>query len=140
MPADLQLTFDFLTDLRFNNNKTWFDENRKQYEKARTVFENFIADIMGRFKPVEDLGNTTVKECAFRINRDVRFSKDKTPYKAHMSAVIGKGRRKNMDRSYYVHIEPGACMVAGGIYMPSSEQLKQIRAAIALKPAKLAPY
>ena len=137
MPTTLQITLDFLTDLRFNNNKTWFDENRKQYDKARAAFEAFITAIMQHFKPVEDLGNTTLKECLYRINRDVRFSKDKTPYKTSMSAVIGKGGRKSTGRSYYIHLEPGASMVAGGIYMPSPEQLKQIRAAIAVKPAKL---
>lgn len=137
MPASLQFTLDFLQDLRFNNNKSWFDENRKRYEQARATFETFIGDIIQHFKPVEDLGNTTVKECLYRINRDIRFSKDKTPYNAHMAALIGKGGRKGEGRGYYVHIEPGASMIAGGFYMPTPEQLKQIRQAIAAKPTKL---
>lgn len=137
MPASLQFTLDFLQDLRFNNHKAWFDENRKRYEQARATFEAFVGDIIQHFKPVEDLGNTTVKECLYRINRDIRFSKDKTPYNAHMAALIGKGGRKGEGRGYYVHIEPGASMIAGGFYMPTPEQLKQIREAIADKPAKL---
>ncbi len=81
MPQNLQVTLDYLEDLRFNNNKTWFDENRTRYDLARAYFEELVADVLQHFTPVEDLGKTTVKECAFRINRDVRFSKDKTPYK-----------------------------------------------------------
>src|SRR4051794_21376483 len=105
MPQNLQLTLDYLEDLRFNNNKTWFDENRTRYNQARSNFEALLADILQHFAPVEDVGKTAAKDCMFRINRDVRFSKDKTPYKINMGALIGNGGRKTNERSYYLNIE-----------------------------------
>lgn len=132
MPKDLQTTLDFLTDLRFNNYKSWFDENRKRYDKARGAFEALIGDVIQKFAPVEDLGKTTAKECIFRINRDVRFSKDKTPYKTNMGAVVGSVGRKSAGNSYYIQIAPGECGIAGGVYMPSPEELKKLRAYIAV--------
>ena len=131
MPAALQVTLDFLEDIRFNNNRVWFQDNRKRYDAAQANFNQLIEAIMQQFGEVEDLGRTTVKECVYRINRDVRFSKDKTPYKFHMGAVIGNGGRKSTGRSYYIQIQPGESMVAGGVYMPEAEQLKHIRAATA---------
>lgn len=136
MPENLQFTLDYLLDLRFNNNKPWFDENRKRYQQAMANFEALVADIIRQFKPVEDLGDTTVKECLFRINRDIRFTKDKTPYKSHFSAHIGKGGRKGSGRSYYVQVEPGGSFIAGGVYAPEPEQLKRIRATIAADSGK----
>ncbi len=130
MPQNLQFTLDFLEELRFNNNKTWFDENRKRYDQARSYFEELITDVIQHFAPVEDLGKTTAKDCIFRINRDVRFSKDKTPYKMNMGALIGKGGRKTSERSYYINIEPGNSFIAGGVYAPMPEHTKAIRAAI----------
>ncbi len=130
MPQNLQLTLDYLEDLRFNNNKTWFDENRKRYDQARANFEELVADVLQHFAPVEDLGKTTAKECIFRINRDVRFSRDKTPYKTNMGALIGKWGRKTIERSYYLNIEPGNSFIAGGVYAPMPEHTKAIRAAI----------
>lgn len=138
MPQSLQVTLDFLQDLRFNNSRTWFEENRARYEQARRSVESLIEDIIRKFAPVEDLGKLTPKECMFRINRDVRFSKDKSPYKTAMGIVIGKGGRKSTERSYYLHIEPNdSAFIAAGVYDPSPEQLKAIRQAIAEKPQPL---
>jgi uncharacterized protein (TIGR02453 family) len=137
MPANLQTTLSFLEDLRFNNNKTWFDANRKRYEEARGNVEALVADIIGQFAPVEDLGKTTAKECLYRINRDIRFSKDKTPYKINFGILIGNGGRKSTGRTYYLNIQPGECFIAGGVYDPQPEDLKRIRAAIAKDPDKL---
>lgn len=137
MPQNLQTTLDFLMDLRFNNYKSWFDENRPHYEKARGAFESLLNDVMRQFAPVENLGKTTAKECMYRINRDVRFSKDKTPYKTNMGAIIGNGGRKSAGNSYYIQIMPGESGIAGGVYMPSPEELKKLRAYIALHGDKL---
>lgn len=138
MPKSLQVTLDFLIDLRFNNSRSWFEENRARYEQARRSVEVLIEDIIRQFAPVEDLGKLTPKECMFRINRDVRFSKDKSPYKTAMGIVIGKGGRKSTERSYYLHIEPNdSAFIAAGVYDPSPEQLKAIRQAIAEKPEAL---
>ncbi len=130
MPQNLQFTLDFLEELGFNNSKTWFDENRKRYDQARANFEELVTDVIQQFAPVEDLGKTTAKECIFRINRDVRFSKDKTPYKLNMGALIGNGGRKTSERSYYLNLEPGNSFIAGGVYAPLPEHTKAIRAAI----------
>lgn len=137
MPADLQLALSFLEDLRFNNRRDWFEANRKRYEAARAATESFVTAILSQFKPVEDVGSTSAKECFFRINRDVRFSKDKAPYKTNFGIVLGKGGRKATGRSYYLNLEPGGTFIAAGIYDPSPEQLKHIRAIIAEDPAKL---
>lgn len=136
MPQALQFTLDFLEDLRFNNNKTWFDENRKRYEQARSHFEALIDDIIHGFAAVEGLGKTSAKDCIFRINRDVRFSKDKMPYKTNFGALIGNGGRKTTERSYYLNLEPGNSFIAGGVYAPLPEHLKSIRETIAADDGK----
>lgn len=130
MPQNLQFALDFLEDLRFNNNKTWFDENRKRYDQARAYFEALVTDVIDHFSGIEDLGKTTAKDCIFRINRDVRFSKDKTPYKSNFGALIGSGGRKTTERSYYINLEPGGSFIAGGVYAPLPEHTKAIREAI----------
>jgi uncharacterized protein (TIGR02453 family) len=100
MPQDLQKTLDFLRDLRDNNERVWFEANRKRYQEARAAFETLIEDVLLAFGEVEDLGDTSVKECVYRINRDVRFSKDKSPYKVNMGAIIARGGRKGNAPSY----------------------------------------
>lgn len=138
MPPSLQTTLDFLVDLRYNNYRSWFEENRARYEQARGAVEDLVADIIRRFGPVEDLGKVTPKECLFRINRDVRFSKDKSPYKTHFGIVIGREGRKSTGRSYYLHVEPGDnAFIAAGVYDPTPEQLKTIRQTIASNPQAL---
>ncbi len=131
MPSNLQTTLSFLEDLRFNNNRDWFNANRKQYDAARAAFESLVGEILTRFSPIENIGETTVKQCIFRINRDIRFSKYKSPYKVNMGALIGNGGRKSAGRTYYLNIEPGESFIAGGVYDPSPDQLKRIRQAIA---------
>jgi uncharacterized protein (TIGR02453 family) len=138
MPESLQHTLDFLRDLRANNNRAWFEQNRKRYDAARGHFEAFVAELILSIGQVDDLGGVTVKECVYRINRDVRFSPDKSPYKTNMGAVIGKGGRKSGVRSYYVQVEPGGqSMVAGGLYMPSAVELDRVRRSVARDAAPL---
>jgi uncharacterized protein (TIGR02453 family) len=137
MPASLQTVFTFLEDLRFHNNREWFNANRKRYDEARAAVEAFTEEVIRQFKPVEDLGDTTAKACLYRINRDIRFSKDKTPYKINFGVLIGDGGRKSTGRSYYVNIQPGESFIAGGVYDPSPDQLKRIRETIARDPAAL---
>ncbi len=121
-------TLKFLKDLKKNNNKSWFDDNRKNYESARSDFnaltEKLIASISSFDPPI---GSLMVKECVFRINRDVRFSKDKKPYKNNMACYFNKNGKKGSGAGYYLHIEPGNSMVAGGIWMPESSDLTKIR-------------
>ncbi len=137
MPEILQNTLDFLRDLRTNNNKAWFDQHRKQYDAARGHFEEFVSELIMALSDIEDLGGVTAKDCIFRINRDIRFSPDKTPYKTNMSAVIGQGGKKAAGRSYYVQIAPdGQSMLAGGVHSPSSQELEKVRRSIADDPQK----
>ncbi|HEY0040924.1 MAG TPA: DUF2461 domain-containing protein [Flavisolibacter sp.] len=121
-------TLKFLTQLKKNNNKPWFDANRAQYEAARIDFSNFIQLVIEAVQKTD----TTVtglmsKDCMFRINRDIRFSNDKTPYKAHFGASIKRGGRKSAFAGYYFHLEPGNSFIGGGMWMPEAPALKNMR-------------
>src|SRR6476660_1610082 len=115
-------TLKFLKDLKKNNNKTWFDAHRKQYEAAKNDFENFIQSVLDKHsKNDADLKELTAKKCMFRINRDVRCSKDKSPYKTNLVASMDKGGKKSGLAGYYFHLEHGRSFVGGGIWMPSPD-------------------
>lgn len=122
-------TIKFLKNLAANNNKPWFDENRKVYESAKVDFEGFVGRLMKQMVPLEPtLEGQKEKDAIFRIFRDVRFSKDKTPYKAHFGAFISRGGRKYPGAGYYIHIEPGGKSFAGGgLWMPEPGLLKAVR-------------
>ena len=122
-------TIKFLKDLKKNNNKPWFDKNRKVYETAKADFACFIqAAIVQHGKKDASIKNLVAKDCLFRINRDVRFSKDKSPYKSNFGASINKGGRKaEHSAGYYFHLEPGNSFAGGGIWMPIPEELKKVR-------------
>lgn len=123
-----QATLDFLSDLTENNNRDWFDANRKNYEAAKKNVEAFVGELlegMIAFEPA--LAGINAKNCTFRIFRDVRFSKDKTPYKTNMGAYISKGGKSSPMAGYYLHIQPGGAFIAGGIYAPPADVLKNIR-------------
>jgi uncharacterized protein (TIGR02453 family) len=124
-----RLTLDFLKALKRHNNRNWFNEHKTLYEDAKRDFEIFISELIQKIaefdRAVEGL---QVKDCVFRLYRDIRFSKDKTPYKYHFGAVVGEGGRKSDLASYYFHIEPGGnSLLAGGKWMPSNEHLLAIR-------------
>ena len=128
MPINLRETLDFLRDLQANNNRQWFEQNRKRYDTARAHFEALVSDLIVDFSEVENLTGVIAKDCIFRINRDIRFSPDKTPYKTNLGAVIGQGGRKPIGRSYYVQIAPdGHSFIAGGMHSPSREELDKVR-------------
>ncbi len=118
----------FLEDLRDNNTREWFAENKKRYEQAHQSFLSFVEEIIAMVRVFDPtVGDITPKECVFRIYKDIRFSHDKTPYKINMGAFITRGGRKLSYAGYYLHLEPGACMLAGGIYMPDPDTLKRLR-------------
>jgi uncharacterized protein (TIGR02453 family) len=121
-------TLQFLEALRKNNNREWFEANRKKYEAAKenvkAVTEKLI-QALG--EQDEEIGQLLAKDCTFRINRDVRFSKDKAPYKSNMSCIFSKGG-KNSDKSgFYVHIEPGEAFVGAGYWAPEAKKLAAVR-------------
>lgn len=121
-------TIRFLKELKKNNNREWFEQNRKQYEAAKEDFAQLVQTIIDKFaKKDEDIAHLKAKDCTFRINRDIRFSKDKSPYKTNMGASINKGGKKIMSAGYYFHLEPGNSFVGGGLYMPMPEDLKKVR-------------
>jgi uncharacterized protein (TIGR02453 family) len=121
-------TVKFLKDLKKNNNKEWFDVNRKMYEAAKEDFANLVKNLLERYNlKDEELASLTVKDCVFRINRDVRFSKNKEPYKTNMGASLNRGGKKSIYAGYYFHLEPGECFVGGGLWMPEAEHLKKVR-------------
>ncbi len=134
----LQITLDYLVDLSQNNNKVWFEANRGHYKQARGAFEDLVADLITALGTLEDFGAVTPKECMFRINRDVRFSKDKSPYNAHMSAQIARGGRHGMGRSYYLMIAPkDESILASGLYELEKGPLDNIRQHLVLDAAPL---
>jgi uncharacterized protein (TIGR02453 family) len=124
-------TLEFLSDLKKHNDRDWFLQNRNRYLEAKQNYESFVqAVIIGisTFDPI--LKGLESTSCTYRINRDIRFSNDKTLYKTHLGAFIVKGGKQNGDRyaGYYVHVEPGNnSMIAGGAYMPPSPWLNLIR-------------
>ncbi|HKZ54265.1 MAG TPA: DUF2461 domain-containing protein [Anaerolineales bacterium] len=133
---NLKPVLDFLAGLQRANHKAWFEAHRTQYQEARDAFEAYVAAVIAELGPREGFGGLSPKDCIFRLNRDLRFSKDKTPYKTTMSAVIGPGGRKSHGMPYYVQIGPrGQSMLAGGLHMPNPQQLTQWRQAIDRDPA-----
>ncbi len=122
-------TIKFLKDLKKNNHKPWFDQNRKLYETAKADFAGFIQQVIDQHAQKDpSIKNLVAKDCMFRINRDIRFSKDKSPYKSNFGASINKGGRKAMNSAgYYFHLEPGGSFTGGGIYMPMPGELKKLR-------------
>ncbi len=121
-------TLRFLNQLRKNNNKPWFDAHRLQYEAARIDFSNFIQLVIDAVQKKDtNITGITSKVCIFRINRDIRFSKDKTPYKTAFGASIKRGGKKSPFAGYYFHLEPGNSFIGGGLWMPEAVDLKKVR-------------
>jgi len=123
------LILKFLKDLAKNNDRDWFEKNKPKYLEAKASFEDFLEATHKEFlKFDEGLAGLNPRKLGFRIYRDVRFSKDKRPYKTNMGAGFSPGGKLVQEPGYYVHIQPGnQSFVAGGIYMPSPENLASIR-------------
>jgi len=121
-------TYDFLVSLKQNNSREWFQANNSWYNEAKSDFEQFVTDLIAdisKFDP--QIGIVKPKDCIFRIFRDVRFSKDKSPYKTNFGAYIVPGGKKSGMAGYYFHISPEECFLAGGIWHPDPETLKKLR-------------
>ncbi|MCX6255611.1 MAG: DUF2461 domain-containing protein [Bacteroidia bacterium] len=132
-------TLQFLSDIKDHNDRDWFIKNHKRYEEAKTNFESFVQGIINKiidFEPI--MKGLEVKSCVYRINRDIRFSNDKSPYKTNFGAFIVRGGKKNGDKfaGCYLHIEQGKSMIAGGAYMPPTPWLSAIRERIDENPEK----
>ena len=129
----------FLRGLEAHNHKPWFESHHGEYEALRSEFEDLVEQVilmMGRFEPgVRGLGP---RECVYRIYRDVRFSKDKRPYKTTFGAAINPDGRRGTSPGYHMHVDSKRkLMVAAGLYMPDAKQLGKIRRSIVNRPGKL---
>ena len=135
----METTLDFLKKLKNNNNREWFDSNKTEYLASKEIFEEFVSELIKGINKFDKKVSLDLKpkDCTFRIYKDVRFSKDKTPYKNNMSASINPGGKKSNIPGYYFHLEPDACFLAGGVYMPMPDVLKAIRQEIDYNPLPL---
>jgi len=125
-------SLQFLEDLKANNNRDWFLDNKKRYEIFKKDYHKLVSDFLDVMKPLDpSLELLEVKNCTFRINRDIRFSKDKSPYKAHLGIWMSSGAKGANRSGYYIHIEKGGSFLAGGFYSPEPEELKKVRKEIA---------
>lgn len=121
-------TLKFLAELRENNNKTWFDAHKGEYDAAREDHLKFTSKLIAEVgKWQEEIKKLQAKDCVYRIYRDVRFSKDKTPYKTHFGTYLSPGGKKSPRAGYYFHLEPGNSFLGGGMWQPEPFVLKAIR-------------
>jgi uncharacterized protein (TIGR02453 family) len=122
-------TFDFLKDLVENNNRDWFQANKERYEAAREDVIGFTAALLKELHKTDPGIDDSLdaKKCVMRIYRDIRFSKDKTPYKNHFGVSVPSKGTKLGRAEYYLHISPGNSFIAGGYWMPEADHLKAIR-------------
>ncbi|MEG1563285.1 MAG: DUF2461 domain-containing protein [Bacteroides sp.] len=125
------IIFRFLKELSDNNNREWFAQHREAYEQARTEFEKVLTAIIARLSLFdESVRGVEAKNCTYRIYRDTRFASDKTPYKTHFGGYINAKGKQSNHCGYYVHLEEGNCLLAGGSYCLPPNLLKAVRQSI----------
>ena len=114
---DAKRILDFLRQVMANNNRTWFQEHKAEYEAVRGEFERGIEQALERIRSFdEEIAYVKVKDCTYRFYRDTRFSNDKSPYKNHFGAYINAKSKKALRGGYYIHLEPDHCLLAVGNY------------------------
>ena len=124
----MKRVIQFLEELKDNNNREWFQANKKRYQEVKAIYESYVGEVIRGIARVDaEIEGVEVKDTVFRIYRDVRFSSDKSPYKAHMGAFIVRGGKTNPRGGYYLHVEPGNSLFAGGIWCPEGTLLKALR-------------
>lgn len=121
-------TLTFLKNISRNNNKEWFDLHKDAYLDAKADFEQFVLKVARSYQKIDpDIEIMDARQYIFRINRDIRFSKDKTPYKKNFGASFSRGGKKSVFADYYMHIEPGESFIGGGLWCPEPIVLKKVR-------------
>lgn len=131
----MDLILKFLKDIAKHNNREWFEKNKPMYLEAKQTFEDFLEALHSELlKFDESLAGLNPRKMGFRIYRDVRFSKDKRPYKVNMGAGFSPGGKMMQEPGYYIHLEPGKSFIAGGLYMPDPGNLAKIRQEIDYNP------
>lgn len=136
---DTRQILSFLQQLQENNDKAWMDAHRDDYQTARESFIELVKHLL-RGLEVKDEGvrGLDPKKCIFRINRDIRFSKDKSPYKTNFGAALSEGGRKSGNAAYYLHLQPNdESFIGGGVYQPPSEVLAKVRQEIDYNASEL---
>lgn len=135
----MKATLKFLKEIKQNNSKDWFDVHKNEYLFAKEEYATLVDSIIKGIRVFDKKISADLKgkDCLFRIYKDVRFSKDKTPYKTNFGASINPGGKKSLVAGYYLHIEPGASFLAGGMYMPEPTMLQAIRQEIDYNPNPL---
>lgn len=124
----LSKSLAFLKEIKIHNNREWMQDNKAMYEEAKQEFLQFAVEVISGLSQVDqDLIGLDPKKCVFRINRDIRFSKDKSPYKTNFGMYLSEGGKNSGKAGYYFHLEPDQSMIAGGIYKPDSQALTKIR-------------
>ena len=114
---NVKLILKFLNDVAANNNRPWFQAHRSDYLAAKEAFEAGVAQAMGRVADFDpSIAHLTMSDVTYRFYRDTRFSPDKSPYKRHLGAYLAAHGKKAFHGGYYIHIEPGQCMLACGTY------------------------
>jgi uncharacterized protein (TIGR02453 family) len=128
---NVSLIIRFLKELAVNNNREWFNTQRDEYEKVQIEFENFLSLVISRISFFDEtIRGVQAKDCTYRIYRDIRFSLDKTPYKTHIGGFINAKGKKSNHSGYYIHLEPGNCLLAGGSVCMPPDLLKAVRQAV----------
>lgn len=124
----MQKILSFLSELKNNNNREWFNDNKDFYKQAKYFFEEYVNVLILKIREFDNsIDVSSAKECVFRIYRDVRFAKNKEPYKTNFGAFIAKGGRKTNAAGYYFHVENEKSFAGGGSYMPLTPVLKILR-------------
>jgi len=135
----LPLSIAFLSALQDNNNKAWFDMHKADYQAARQEFTDFCTVLLAKIAVFnQDVQSLEAKNCIFRINRDVRFSANKAPYKNNFGVYFAKGGKKSKYAGFYLHVEPQNAFMGGGLWMPQPTELAQVRQEIDYNGARLA--
>lgn len=125
---NLQLTLDFLQELALNNSKEWMDDNKKRYQEAKQQVIELVSEVINQMQDIDaSLASIDPRKTLFRINRDIRFSNNKDPYKTNFGAFLVEGGRQSGNPGYYMHIIPSNNFIGGGIYQPSPETLQKVR-------------
>jgi len=129
---DIQKILQFLKELKINNNREWFAENKAWYESVKKDFENLSKELIVEISKFdEEIKHVEAKDCVFRIYKDIRFSHDKTPYKTHFGVFIATaGGRKSQRGGYYLHLDPDGCFFGAGVWCPQPDLLKALRQSV----------
>lgn len=125
---DAKAIISFLKDITVNNSREWFGDNKDRYQYAKASFEEGVAKAIVRLSTFDlSISHITVKDATYRFHRDTRFSSDKSPYKRHLGAYIAAHGKKAMHGGYYIHLEPGNCLLSAGNYWLPTNVLTSCR-------------